>query len=218
MEVNSCDNGPIFTLIPDHDRLVFATLEIKRTTQGVAYSKSTRMTLRDIQNPINDDSILNQEVIDKITQAKRLFNLYKIKVFSKAGKIIYSTDTDEIGNMTRKNFFKDIAKHNSAYSLIELIQTESTFGKATEITLVETYVPIIGRQGTVGIFEIYYDISEMKKEFNQIVMRINYAVLVLALLLLLSVIISALCAKKSYAAQKKAEKEKNMQISRNYFK
>jgi hypothetical protein len=191
----------------------FTSFVIRHAEKKLTEIASNISSVIDIhQDSIHDDTVLDHRVVAKIQETKSLFDLEKIKVFSSNGRIIYSTEPKEIGSRTRKDFFEVIIKDNRTYSDLDINKLESGADGVTVQTLLETYVPIPGKSGAIGAFEIYYDISKIKEEFEGIITQINFVVLAIALLLLSSVIISAVYAYKSFTIQRKVEGEKDKLI------
>ena len=197
----------IFLTTPAFTRFVIGHTEEELTDIALDIS-----AILEINDPILDDTILNQKVISKIGESKSLFNLEKIKVFSSTGKIIHSTDLKDIGARTERNFFDSIIRNKKIFSVLVVKKKDPPKGIKTDRTILETYVPILRKKEVIGVFEIYFDMSDLKNEFEGIISRINYIVIGISLLLLSFVIISLAHTYKTFNAQRKTEIEKDKLI------
>ena len=114
------------------------------------------------------------------------FNLLKIKVFSKSGRVIYSTDPDDIGKINTKNYFKDVINNGQVYSKVVQKNTSTLDGNLVEMDVVEAYVPMIVDGISVGAFEIYYDITSGYQRLQRIIFYATLIPLILMLIILLA--------------------------------
>jgi len=116
------------------------------------------------------------------------FNLYKLKVFTSTGKIIYSTDPKEIGTINNKPYFLKILRRGEKLSRYVRKDTQTPEGKTAYRDVISTYIPIIHQDHFHGAFEIYYDITRRKAAVDQTMRQSTLVVFVLALLALLIII------------------------------
>ncbi|MEW6599423.1 MAG: diguanylate cyclase [Nitrospirota bacterium] len=106
---------------------------------------------------------------ESLNKAKEHYNLDKIKLFSRHGEIIYSTDPKDIGERNRHGYFNEIVSKGNSYSVIVQKESESLEGQLMHADVVETYVPIMDRDRFVGAFEIYYDITNRNEMMGKTV-------------------------------------------------
>ncbi len=99
-------------------------------------------------------------------KAKKDFKLEKIKVFSKNGEIIFSTDPQDIGKINRKPYFYEIVAKGNRYTKVVKKGTKTLEDRTVDVDVVETYVPIIRSNEFIGAFEVYYDITERNMALN----------------------------------------------------
>ena len=135
------------------------------------------------------------------------FEIVKIKLFDSAGIVIYSSESKEIGEVNRHDYFKEQVANGKVFSKIVEKNQSSMEGKVVGVSVAEVYVPILNNDKFHGAFEIYYDIT---KE-NQLVIRNEFIfrVVSLATLLLLSVVFVSLLfgASRGNLLKELAEKE-----------
>lgn len=91
-------------------------------------------------------------------------NVLRIKIFSKNGRVIYSTNHEQIGLMEQKEYFNSNAttqgKNLTKLGYKEAFQ--SIKGNIKERNILESYLPINGsdNRAVEGIFEIYTDMTD----------------------------------------------------------
>lgn len=122
----------------------------------------------------------------------RTFNMYKIKVFSKDGAIIYSTDHKIIGKVESDNQnLAGVLNRGVISSKLERkeLMKDFTGVEHQDIDVVETYVPIREGQNIVGAFEVYVDTTSTRERIavaikNSVLMLLGVLVLVFGFLFL----------------------------------
>lgn len=100
------------------------------------------------------------------------FDIVKIKVFSIAGKVIYSTDHAIIGEMNRDN--ENLQKALKGEIISKLERKDRVMDIAGEqrfdVDVVETYVPVSTEDGSIiGSFEVYLDITKYRESVKRFV-------------------------------------------------
>ena len=146
---------------------------------------------------------------DEIMEVMDDFMLEKVKVFSTSGEILYSTDRGDIGRFNDKDYFKSIVIRGSTFTKIVKKDSRTLEGRLVEKDVIETYVPLFGRDRVVGAFEIYYDITGLKKLFNNFVHRSTFIIYTVSAILLAALLVSLLKLSKNMAARDRAEKALN---------
>ena len=133
------------------------------------------------------------------------FGLKKLKVFSKAGEIIYSTAPREIGQINTKAYFHDFVAKGDVCTKVVQKNGTSLEGEAFTADVVETYIPIIRNGAVIGAFEIYYDITARKERFDGILFKSSIALIILAASLLGATIFVLAKASSNIARRKQVE-------------
>jgi sensor histidine kinase regulating citrate/malate metabolism len=149
------------------------------------------------------------EFIQHLEIDRTLLNLTKVKIFTRSGLRIYSTDHQEIGGYSQQDFFPALVANRETRSEISIDKTSSA---EQERYLVETYVPIIKNDRVTGVFEIYYDISETRQKLAKVLSSINWIVICSSLLLLLAVLVSSYLTRRNSLLREKVEAEKDRLI------
>jgi hypothetical protein len=162
---------------------------------------------------LDEETLRETELLSDVKKLKANFELQRFKVFSKSGQIIYSTDPKDMGNVNHQKYFRDVVA--SGKTQTEYIQKnhESLEGQKMPADVVETYIPLMSAGRFLGAFEIYYDITERKKQMDRLVSRTSYALISLAFGLSLAVVILLIKENKAIAERNRAEeKQKNLII------
>jgi signal transduction histidine kinase len=148
---------------------------------------------------------LSLERMNGIRNLSKDFKLMKLKLFSGSGKILYSTDHREIGNINKRPYFHDILTKGEVYTNVVRKDSESLEGQKVTTDVVETYVPIMRNDVFNGAFEIYYDITTRKERLDNLRISSSLMLFGLAACLLGTVIIVLLRAGEDVAKREQAE-------------
>ncbi len=109
-----------------------------------------------------------------IDKTKTEFGIEKMKVFSKWGEIIYSTDSIDIGKVNREQYFHTIVAAGNIKTKMVERKTKTLEGRIVTADVVETYVPIMSDGEFLGAFEIYYDITERNNTLYAAIYRSTF--------------------------------------------
>ena len=155
----------IFITIPSFTKLLINTTEndAVRITKHLASS-----LLISEKNEIGKDS-LHIQLLKEVGKIKEDFELMNLKVFSPSGEIVFSGDQNEIGEINQRRYFHDIVAKGKVYAEVVLKDKESLEGQKVTSDVLETYVPIMDDGRFLGAFEIYYDITDRKKQLDKLI-------------------------------------------------
>lgn len=96
-------------------------------------------------------------------------NVLKIKIYALNGTTVFSSRPEEIGR-SKKGYagFEQALTRNKPASSLTFRGQFSTFEDTVfDRSLIATYVPITGRDGgIVGVFELYTDVSRIRRELD----------------------------------------------------
>ena len=132
--------------------------------------------------------------------------ILKLKIFSPDGRIVYSTDPNEIGRFNKEDYFRTIMETGSRRTVQVEKDRKSLEREVMSADVVETYVPIVKQGRMIGVFEIYYDISLEKRKLRELVNSSSGALFILAILLLSAVIVSVVKASRTMEERLRIEK------------
>jgi signal transduction histidine kinase len=129
--------------------------------------------------------------------------LMKIKIFSPSGKVLYSTDTREIGTVNSHPYFtQEVARGIPVTKLVR--RGKPTLeGQISTVDVVETYVPFMSDGRFLGAFEMYYDVSGRVERLNRLTAYSAWSTVLLSSGLAL---LMAMLAFKD-VAQRRAQRE-----------
>jgi signal transduction histidine kinase/CheY-like chemotaxis protein len=109
-----------------------------------------------------------------INKTRTEFGIEKIKVFSKWGEVIYSTDPSDTGKINREQYFKNIVAAGNIKTEVIERKKKTLEGRLVTADVVETYVPIMSYGEFLGAFEIYYDITQRNNTLYSAIYRSTF--------------------------------------------
>jgi len=116
------------------------------------------------------------------------FYLMKIKFFSPTGKIIFSTDSEDIGKINREPYFHETINTGQIITKIVKKGGFSLENEKIMLDVIETYVPVKQGEKYIGAFEIYYDITAQKTKLDDLLLKSSIVLLSVTLGLLAIII------------------------------
>ena len=146
-------------------------------------------------------------ISDDIQVVKDDFGLMKLKIFSKSGNIIFSTESKDIGDINRKPYFHDIVAKGNVYSKVVKKNRKSSEDQVVTADVVETYIPIIKNNRFIGAFEIYYDITARTARLDKLLFITSTAFSFIAVSLLGAIVFILIRAGKNIIEREQAEAE-----------
>jgi PAS domain S-box-containing protein len=202
---------PLFTyfyLYPAFTKLVIreTEFEAKRLASHlISYSLAETHTT----------DLLNKNIVTHIDQAVRDFDVLKVKLFTPAGKTVFSTDQREIGTFNDKDYFHDMIAAGRSYSKVIKKDTRTLDGELAVRDVVEVYVPISTDNTVRGAFEIYYDITNSQQAIYALLKRLNLNLMMIVAVLILAVALSALRTSRKIDSQQKSQE--SLRRERNFI-
>ena len=103
-----------------------------------------------------------------IQNVKSDFKLEKVKVFSREGVVVYSTDAKDIGKPNEHAYFKELVAKGQAYTKVVHKATRTAEDQIATADVVETYQPIMVNGRFLGAFELYYDITDRLRRMDRL--------------------------------------------------
>ena len=198
----------VFFVHPSYTKLLIGSA--KRDAENIArYLASVYLSENDA---LDEKTLLSTELLSDVYQLKANFELQRFKVFSKSGTIIFSTEPEDMGNVNRTKYFKNVVAKGKTQT--EYIQKDkkSLEGQKMTADVVETYIPLMRDGRFLGAFEIYYDITDRKKQMDRLVSRSSYLLFSLALGLSCVVVILIFKENKALILRKDTEEKQKSLI------
>ena len=148
----------------------------------------------------------NVDLLKKIDDQKNDLELMKIKIYSRTGKTLFSTDMRDVGLINKEQYFHEIVAMGRVYSYLVPKDTVSLEGKKVPADVIETYVPLMNGDNFLGAFEIYYDITDRKSQLDDLLSKSSIVLFTLIVGLLFGIVIIFFKESKTTARQRSAEK------------
>ncbi len=191
-----------FFIFPRFNKLLTKDIE----TEAVHLTRHISSMIITNKTVLSRDSI-SEDILHTIKQLKEEFELLKLNIFSVSGAIIFSTDSGAIGTINKNDYFNNIAMKGQTISQIAIKNTPSREGEILSTDVVETYVPMIKDNQVIGVFEVYYDITDRKAALDRLVSISQLVVLILVSGLLSITIIFLIKAGKNIYHQEQVQKD-----------
>lgn len=136
------------------------------------------------------DILINQELNE--------FQIKKIHYFNKVGKVIYSTQKENIGTINTNTYFHNIVAKGKIFYKIDHKGSNTAEGDNVVIDMIEIYIPIIKNGEFNGAFELYYNITDETSKFLILRKKVTISnILVSSLLCIIMFIILYNASKNS---------------------
>jgi len=202
---------PLYSVLfihPSFNNLI--TADKKEEAIGIANHLSSFIPVNAMEIEKKD---VNDHVRDEILEHINHFSLVKLKVFSREGEVIYSTDQGDVGKINDKRYFLEtVAKGKSFASIVDK-DRPSLEGQTIGAEVVETYVPVMKGNKFFGALEIYYDITDRKEQLNKFLSRSTVMLFALAGGFLSIIFIVLVRANLTIAERRRIEEERANSLS-----
>jgi hypothetical protein len=194
----------IFYIAPSFTRLLINTTQhdAVRITRHLASS-----LLVSEKTEIGKDS-LNTALFKEVGKLKDDFELMNLKVFSATGEIIFSGDPNEVGEINQREYFRDIVAKGKVYAEVVPKDKESLEGRKVTSDVLETYVPLMNDGRFLGALEIYYEITDAKKQLDRLISQSSAITFVFASGLLISIVLLLYQENASMKKRRQLEEER----------
>jgi diguanylate cyclase (GGDEF)-like protein len=150
---------------------------------------------------------LPTHLLDRLASVGDDGHLVKMRIFSPAGEIIYSSDPAEVGRVNDEAYFKEITATGTTRAEIIPRDSRSLENETVPADVVETYVPVTRGGRLLGVFELYHDVTKARKDLSRLVYRSYGTLFVMALGLLALVLASSFQAHRSMRERARAEEQ-----------
>ncbi|MBU0960244.1 MAG: HD domain-containing protein, partial [Proteobacteria bacterium] len=155
---------------------------------------------------LDQDQIVINKILQSNTNAIMAeFGLEKIKLFSKQGRILFSSSKEDIGKMNEHAYFHQIVAKGEMFSKIVNKNHKTLEGRVVARDVAEIYIPIKYENTFIGAFELYYDLTERKEELDALFKKEAYADIVISLILIGIVLIMVFHTSRAILKEKAAK-------------
>ncbi len=151
--------------------------------------------------------LMNPEVMRQIELAVQDPKLVKLRIFSPAGKIVYSTLPEEVGQVNQRPYFLQKVARGHIFSKVIRKDHYTADGQHIDQDVVETYVPVMTPRGFAGAIEVYYDITESQQRLSRLTRHSVVILFGLGSSLFLVILALLVRARRFWLDRQKAEDE-----------
>jgi diguanylate cyclase (GGDEF)-like protein/PAS domain S-box-containing protein len=175
----------VFVTIPS-----FTTILTKNTEEDAIRVASHLVGSMQENSVITTDKrTISQQFQQEVKKLATDFNVFKYRLFSPSGEIIFSSVGKEIGEQNSNEYFHDIVAKGGVFTKTVTKNQSSMEGEVLEIDVVETYVPIMDAKNFLGAFEIYFNITARRKLLDNEVLHSSIMLISIGMGLLLLVFV-----------------------------
>lgn len=173
-----------FLITPSFTKLLIQATE----SDAVRISRhlASSMLVSD-ETEIGKDSLNIQRLKKEAEKIMKDFGLINFKVFSPSGEIVFSADPNEVGEINQRGYFHEIVAKGKVFAKVVPKDEESLEGRKVTRDVLETYVPVMNNGRFLGVFEIYYDITDRKKHLDQLLSESSTLIIMFASGLLIAI-------------------------------
>jgi len=179
---------PLFTLFHQYPNIT-RLLEEFALNEAVGIAKYLSALIIVDDQELRPGS-LRKKTIDQIRKAERDAHFIRLVIYSPSGKILYSNEPEEIGEVNQDPHFRRLLAEPKVLAKQVERGGLSLDNRYMSTDVVEIYVPIIREGRLIGVFEIYYDMSTEKQKLKNLINLSSAVLFGMAAVLLVAVIIS----------------------------
>lgn len=183
----------------------FTNLLIESTKKSAIRAASHLKSMVFLDHTHINKTGLKADFLDEVDTIKKDLDLQKLKIFSKSGEIIFSSDPEDIGMINEEKYFHEIIAGGNVFTKMVQKNKETLEGQIVPSDVVETYVPIMNAGAFLGAFEIYYDITSEKDDLDNLLSRSSILLIIFSAGLLFIVIVILFKENIALTGRKKAE-------------
>ena len=184
---------------------------IKNEAQGLAFDMALELGLSKIElerDGIQGDFLMQVRHLEKKLLEKKP-NVTRLRIYSRSGEILYSSNTREIGESGRGEFIAGIISRGVAQTNLLRKDVRLSDGKTTTVYFVETTVPIMRNNTFVGALETYYDATIKIQSLNRLVGRFSTSLYVIGFGLMSTVVLMAFKMAKTEESLRESKGDLN---------
>jgi hypothetical protein len=191
----------IFHTVPSFTKLLIHTT----VNDAVRITRHLASTLLISEKKEIEKDALKSPLLKEVEKIKENFELMNLKAFSATGEVVFSGDPDEVGQINRREYFLHNVAKGKIYAEVVPKDEESLEGRKVTSDVLETYVPIMDGGRFLGAFEIYFDITERKRQLDKLIWQSSAMTFMFASGLLIA--ISLLLHQENHSMKKRRQLE-----------
>jgi diguanylate cyclase (GGDEF)-like protein/PAS domain S-box-containing protein len=151
-----------------------------------------------------------------IQSVKSDFKLVKVKIFSREGVVVYSTDAQDIGKPNEHAYFKEIVAQGRVFTKLVPKEARTAENQVATADVVETYQPIMVEGRFLGAFELYYDITDRLQQMDRL--QINTVAQMIGMVLLLGGAMAWVLLQAARVVNERDQAQRALQASEARFR
>lgn len=133
------------------------------------------------ESPLDSRQSIPKAWVEEVSMVSQDLKLDKVKLFSRTGRVIFSTESGDIHKVNNRDYFHNTVAKGHVFTKVVEKGTQSLEGKVYHRAIVETYIPIM-RHGTfMGSFEVYYDIASQRASLDALLGRLNMDMVIMGI-------------------------------------
>lgn len=148
---------------------------------------------------------LSQRLYGDIYKLEHDFGLAKLKIYSHDGEILYSTNSADIGQVNKRPYFTEVVVKGQRFTMVVEKGRLDAEGEEARMDVVETYLPLMNGERFLGAFELHYDITDRKRQLDNLLLYSTLMMSVVSLCLVVAVIVLMKTEAASQLERDKAE-------------
>ena len=125
------------------------------------------------ESPLDSAESIPGLWIEEVFMVLEHLRLEKVKIFSKSGEVIFSTDSKDIGKINNNDYFHSVIASGKIFTKVVDKNSTSMEGVVLHKSVVETYIPIMRNGVFVGSVEIYYDIGSQRAAMDALLGKLS---------------------------------------------
>jgi len=159
----------LLSVYPSFERLLSSSIEkeANRTAQHLLRILKGR---KHDTGPFSRETF-DQTVWDDLHRSTLDFGLWKIRLFSPEGEIIFSTLPKEIGQINNNAYFFETVAKGTPFSKLERKQGTTMEGEVLPLDVVEVYIPVMHDGHFNGAIEAYYNVTEERDLLESLLLK-----------------------------------------------
>jgi len=111
---------------------------------------------------LTETTVQDSDLPEEAMRLLKAFHIERLKVYSAAAEVVFSSDPDEVGAINNAAYFRQRVMNNQVISNIVEKKGAALEGRVLKVDVVETYVPIMRQGRFFGAIEVYYDMTERR--------------------------------------------------------
>jgi signal transduction histidine kinase len=183
----------------------YVTQHIEKDAVKVALHMESKLIPED--SKVLSKAILTEDVLKKLLGTVEDFSFMHNRILFPDGKILFSSNETEAKEFINLDPVISILLQGKNYSKFIKKGSPDLGGTIMPTDTIETYVPIMRDNDLIGVFEIYTDIGEEKKQLAEVLNKFYFTLFPIVLIYLCSVVVSCRRANRNIQRRLEAERE-----------